>query len=77
MFVQIEHLACPLMFIVGEDDLSSSSIENADLINYFLILLFFLLTLQMIGVGKHLLSSPGPYCLKCFVICGIFKLVLL
>ncbi|XP_018554566.1 peroxisomal succinyl-coenzyme A thioesterase isoform X1 [Lates calcarifer] len=30
--VKIENLTCPLMYIVGEDDLSSSSIENADLI---------------------------------------------
>ncbi|XP_044034353.1 peroxisomal succinyl-coenzyme A thioesterase-like isoform X4 [Siniperca chuatsi] len=30
--VKLEHLACPLMYIVGEDDLSASSIENANLI---------------------------------------------
>ncbi|KAF3856526.1 hypothetical protein F7725_017249 [Dissostichus mawsoni] len=28
----LEHLTCPLMYIVGEDDLSASSIENANLI---------------------------------------------
>lgn len=74
MFLQLEHLACPLMYIVGEDDLSSSSIENANLVGYFLILVFFFLTLQMIDVGKNVLSSPGPFCLTCFVICGISKL---
>ncbi|KAM4741566.1 bile acid-CoA:amino acid N-acyltransferase-like isoform 2-T3 [Anableps anableps] len=31
-FVKLEKLDCPLMYIVGEDDLSASSIENADLI---------------------------------------------
>ncbi|KAM7422315.1 hypothetical protein PAMA_010402 [Pampus argenteus] len=30
--VKIENITCPLMYIVGEDDLSSSSIENANLI---------------------------------------------
>ncbi|XP_038154088.1 acyl-coenzyme A thioesterase 1-like isoform X2 [Cyprinodon tularosa] len=30
--VQLEKLDCPVMYIVGEDDLSASSIENADLI---------------------------------------------
>ncbi|XP_054472586.1 bile acid-CoA:amino acid N-acyltransferase-like [Anoplopoma fimbria] len=30
--VKIENLTCPLMYIVGEDDLSSSSMENANLI---------------------------------------------
>ncbi|XP_029287376.1 acyl-coenzyme A thioesterase 4-like isoform X2 [Cottoperca gobio] len=30
--VKMEHLACPLMYIVGEDDMSSSSMENANLI---------------------------------------------
>ncbi|XP_023279354.1 bile acid-CoA:amino acid N-acyltransferase-like [Seriola lalandi dorsalis] len=30
--VKLENLACPLMYIVGEDDLSASSIENANLI---------------------------------------------
>ncbi|KAJ4927364.1 hypothetical protein JOQ06_015097 [Pogonophryne albipinna] len=30
--VKVEHLTCPLMYIVGEDDLSASSIENASLI---------------------------------------------
>ncbi|KAF1391480.1 hypothetical protein PFLUV_G00042570 [Perca fluviatilis] len=30
--VKIEHLTCPLMYIVGEDDLSASSIESANLI---------------------------------------------
>ncbi|KAM7401925.1 hypothetical protein PAMP_017202 [Pampus punctatissimus] len=30
--VKIENIACPLMYIVGEDDLSSSSIENANMI---------------------------------------------
>lgn len=31
-FFQLENLSCPLMFIVGEDDLSSASLENADLV---------------------------------------------
>ncbi|XP_043979387.1 bile acid-CoA:amino acid N-acyltransferase-like [Gambusia affinis] len=31
-FAKVEKLDCPLMYIVGEDDLSSASIENADLI---------------------------------------------
>uniref|UniRef100_A0A3B4WW16 Bile acid-CoA:amino acid N-acyltransferase-like n=1 Tax=Seriola lalandi dorsalis TaxID=1841481 RepID=A0A3B4WW16_SERLL len=31
VFLQLENLACPLMYIVGEDDLSASSIENANL----------------------------------------------
>uniref|UniRef100_A0A3B5R5A6 Bile acid-CoA:amino acid N-acyltransferase-like n=1 Tax=Xiphophorus maculatus TaxID=8083 RepID=A0A3B5R5A6_XIPMA len=31
-FLKVEKLDCPLMYIVGEDDLSSASIENADLI---------------------------------------------
>ncbi|XP_035996663.1 bile acid-CoA:amino acid N-acyltransferase isoform X1 [Fundulus heteroclitus] len=31
-FVKLEKLDCPLMYIVGEDDLSASSTENADLI---------------------------------------------
>uniref|UniRef100_A0A3P9ME43 Uncharacterized protein n=1 Tax=Oryzias latipes TaxID=8090 RepID=A0A3P9ME43_ORYLA len=30
--VKLEEITCPLMYIVGEDDLSASSIENADLI---------------------------------------------
>ncbi|KAG7238288.1 hypothetical protein INR49_030999 [Caranx melampygus] len=30
--VKIENLTCPLMYIVGEDDLSTSSMENANLI---------------------------------------------
>ncbi|MED6269211.1 hypothetical protein CHARACLAT_030925, partial [Characodon lateralis] len=30
--VKLEKLDCPLMYIVGEDDLSTSSTENADLI---------------------------------------------
>ncbi|XP_053172457.1 peroxisomal succinyl-coenzyme A thioesterase-like [Scomber japonicus] len=30
--VKIEKVACPLMYIVGEDDLSASSIENANVI---------------------------------------------
>ncbi|XP_041836716.1 acyl-coenzyme A amino acid N-acyltransferase 1-like isoform X2 [Melanotaenia boesemani] len=30
--VKLEKLNCPLMYIVGEDDLSASSIENADMI---------------------------------------------
>ncbi|KAM6927560.1 acyl-coenzyme A thioesterase 1-like [Xenentodon cancila] len=30
--VKLENLSCPLMYIVGEDDLSASSIENADVI---------------------------------------------
>ncbi|XP_038552440.1 acyl-coenzyme A thioesterase 1-like isoform X1 [Micropterus salmoides] len=30
--VKLEHLPCPLMYILGEDDLSTSSIENANLI---------------------------------------------
>ncbi|XP_073324726.1 peroxisomal succinyl-coenzyme A thioesterase-like [Pagrus major] len=30
--VKVERLTCPLMYIVGEDDLSSSAIENANLI---------------------------------------------
>ncbi|XP_031178736.1 bile acid-CoA:amino acid N-acyltransferase-like [Sander lucioperca] len=30
--VKIEHLTCPLMYIVGEDDLSASSMETANLI---------------------------------------------
>ncbi|XP_042262565.1 bile acid-CoA:amino acid N-acyltransferase-like isoform X1 [Thunnus maccoyii] len=30
--VKIENVACPLMYIVGEDDLSASSIENANVI---------------------------------------------
>lgn len=30
--VKLENIDCPLMYIVGEDDLSASSIENADLI---------------------------------------------
>ncbi|XP_029683276.1 peroxisomal succinyl-coenzyme A thioesterase-like isoform X2 [Takifugu rubripes] len=30
--VKVENIDCPLMFIVGEDDLSSASKENADLI---------------------------------------------
>ncbi|KAF6735730.1 Acyl-coenzyme A thioesterase 2, mitochondrial [Oryzias melastigma] len=30
--VKLEEISCPLMYIVGEDDLSASSIENADLI---------------------------------------------
>lgn len=32
LFIQLENLTCPLMFIVGEDDLSSASQENADLV---------------------------------------------
>ncbi|XP_007561278.1 bile acid-CoA:amino acid N-acyltransferase-like [Poecilia formosa] len=31
-FLKVEKLDCPLMYIVGEDDLSTASIENADLI---------------------------------------------
>ncbi|XP_078022207.1 acyl-coenzyme A thioesterase 1-like [Epinephelus lanceolatus] len=30
--LKLEHLACPLMYIVGEDDLSASSVETADVI---------------------------------------------
>ncbi|XP_049893163.1 bile acid-CoA:amino acid N-acyltransferase-like isoform X5 [Epinephelus moara] len=30
--VKLEHLACPLIYIVGEDDLCNSSMENADAI---------------------------------------------
>ncbi|XP_042356582.1 peroxisomal succinyl-coenzyme A thioesterase-like isoform X2 [Plectropomus leopardus] len=30
--VKLENITCPLMYIVGEDDLSASSIENADVI---------------------------------------------
>lgn len=30
--VKIEHIACPLVYIVGEDDLSAASMENAILI---------------------------------------------
>lgn len=29
---QVENINCPLLFIVGEDDLSSASEENADLV---------------------------------------------
>lgn len=36
VFLQIEHIACPFMYIVGEDDQSSSSIENANLVYYVL-----------------------------------------
>ncbi len=36
MFLQIEQLTCPLMYIVGGDDLSTSSIENANLVDFFL-----------------------------------------
>lgn len=35
-FLQVERLTCPLMYIVGEDDLSSSAIENANLVDYLL-----------------------------------------
>lgn len=30
--VKLENLTCPLMYVLGEDDLSASSIENADVI---------------------------------------------
>lgn len=36
MFLQVEKLTCPIMYIVGEDDLSSSSIENANLVCFIL-----------------------------------------
>uniref|UniRef100_A0A3P9HRJ3 Acyl-CoA thioesterase 19 n=1 Tax=Oryzias latipes TaxID=8090 RepID=A0A3P9HRJ3_ORYLA len=32
VLMQLEEITCPLMFVVGEDDMSASSIENADLI---------------------------------------------
>lgn len=35
-FLQLEDLPCPLMYIVGEDDLSASSMENANLVNCIL-----------------------------------------
>uniref|UniRef100_A0A3P9HRG1 Uncharacterized protein n=1 Tax=Oryzias latipes TaxID=8090 RepID=A0A3P9HRG1_ORYLA len=31
VLMQLEEITCPLMFVVGEDDMSASSIENADL----------------------------------------------
>ncbi|XP_028430956.1 bile acid-CoA:amino acid N-acyltransferase isoform X1 [Perca flavescens] len=50
--VKIEHLNCPLMYIVGEDDLSASSIESANLIEE---------TLMAAGKSQLLtcLSYPG------------------
>ncbi|XP_070758797.1 bile acid-CoA:amino acid N-acyltransferase-like [Enoplosus armatus] len=50
--VKLEHLDCPLMYIVGEDDLSASSIENANLIEE---------TLQAAGKAQLFtrLSYPG------------------
>ncbi|XP_041813252.1 bile acid-CoA:amino acid N-acyltransferase-like isoform X2 [Chelmon rostratus] len=50
--VKLEHLSCPLMYILGEDDLSSSSIETADVIEE---------TLRAAGKSQLLtrLSYPG------------------
>ncbi|XP_047437859.1 bile acid-CoA:amino acid N-acyltransferase-like [Mugil cephalus] len=50
--VKLENLSCPLMYIVGEDDLSASSIENADVIEE---------TLRAAGKPQLLtrLSYPG------------------
>lgn len=33
MFLQLEKLTCPLLYIVGEDDLSASSMDNANLVH--------------------------------------------
>lgn len=44
-FLQVERLTCPLMYIVGEDDLSSSAIENANLVDWRIFLLFVFLVL--------------------------------
>lgn len=40
-FSQIENLTCPLMCIVGEDDLSAWSMENADLVVCSCLMAFF------------------------------------
>ncbi|XP_037303784.2 peroxisomal succinyl-coenzyme A thioesterase-like isoform X2 [Pungitius pungitius] len=50
--VKLEDLPCPLMYIVGEDDLSTSSMENANLIEQ---------TLRAAGKSQlfTLLSYPG------------------
>nr|XP_046240082.1 bile acid-CoA:amino acid N-acyltransferase-like isoform X2 [Scatophagus argus] len=50
--VKVELLSCPLMYIVGEDDLSTSSLENANLIEE---------TLRAAGKSQLLtcLSYPG------------------
>ncbi|XP_026163891.1 bile acid-CoA:amino acid N-acyltransferase-like isoform X3 [Mastacembelus armatus] len=50
--VKMENLACPIMYIVGEDDLSTSSTENANLLEE---------TLRAAGKSKLLtrLSYPG------------------
>nr|XP_046240083.1 peroxisomal succinyl-coenzyme A thioesterase-like [Scatophagus argus] len=50
--VKVELLSCPLMYIVGEDDLSTSSVENANLIEE---------TLRAAGKSHLLtcLSYPG------------------
>ncbi|XP_068449755.1 bile acid-CoA:amino acid N-acyltransferase-like [Clinocottus analis] len=50
--VKVEHLTCPLMYVMGEDDLSCSSMENANLI---------VETLKAAGKSQllTLLSYPG------------------
>ncbi|XP_026163888.1 bile acid-CoA:amino acid N-acyltransferase-like isoform X1 [Mastacembelus armatus] len=50
--LKMENLACPIMYIVGEDDLSTSSTENANLLEE---------TLRAAGKSKLLtrLSYPG------------------
>lgn len=49
VFLQLEHLTCPLMYIVGEDDLSASSIENANLVSNSI--------LQIIIFGKQVMLN--------------------
>uniref|UniRef100_A0A8C2XR61 Acyl-coenzyme A thioesterase 4-like n=1 Tax=Cyclopterus lumpus TaxID=8103 RepID=A0A8C2XR61_CYCLU len=51
-FLQMENLACPLMYIVGEDDQNTSSIENANMVDE---------TLRAAGKSQllTLLSYPG------------------
>lgn len=60
------------MYILGEDDLSTSSIENANLVDV-LFYCFYFPALQIIDVGKHVLSSLGPFLFKEFwYIVGIY-----
>lgn len=41
VFLQIENLTCPLMYIEGRDDLNAASTENANLVDCLSFFLFF------------------------------------
>lgn len=49
--LQVENINCPLMFIVGEDDLSSASKENADVVRTFTAVHFILV--DLVGPKTH------------------------